>query len=226
MIVALFDIDGTLYTGQFGRGLMKYSTEHGRKIYAWRYYAGIMPTYFMYKAKLGDWESLQRSLLAGLSGMLQGFNREQADAALKWLVHQYLLPTQRPDVMAKLKEHQAKGHKVIIISGMLMPAAEILRDALKADEAIGTQPVFINGRYTGRMLLPHVSGKTKADKAHELFKTRGWDVDLSASYAYGDSITDQHMLSLVGNPVAVYPDAKLHALAKEKHWEVLGKPKE
>jgi hypothetical protein len=26
MIVALFDADGTLYTGQFGRGLMKYSS--------------------------------------------------------------------------------------------------------------------------------------------------------------------------------------------------------
>jgi len=51
-------------------------------------------------------------------------------------------------------------------------------------------------------------------------------VDLSASYAYGDSITDQNMLSLVGNPVAVYPDTKLHALAKEKKWRVLGMPKE
>ena len=31
MIVALFDSDGTLYTGQFGRGMMKYSSEHNRK---------------------------------------------------------------------------------------------------------------------------------------------------------------------------------------------------
>jgi phosphoserine phosphatase len=34
------------------------------------------------------------------------------------------------------------------------------------------------------------------------------------------------MLNLVGNPVAVYPDSKLFTLAKEKQWEVLGKPKE
>jgi len=149
MIVALFDSDGTLYTGQFGRGLMKYSTEHGRRFYAWRYYAGIMPTYFMYKAKLGSWEVVQRNLLVGLSGMLRGLSREQADAALTWLIREYLLPTQRPDVMEKLKEHQSKGHKVIIVSGMLMPAAEILRDALKADGAIGTQPEFIDGVYTG-----------------------------------------------------------------------------
>lgn len=226
MIVALFDSDGTLYTGQFGRGLMKHSTEHGRRLYAWRYYAGIMPTYFMYKAKMGNWETMQRKLLVGLSGMLQGFNREQTNVALTWLVHKYLLPTQRPDVMAKLKEHQSKGHKIVIISGMLMPAAEILRDALNADGAIGTQPEFSGGRYTGKTLMPHVSGQTKVDKVRELFRARGWDVDLSASYAYGDSITDQNMLSLVGNPSAVYPDAKLHALAKEKNWQVLGTPKE
>ena len=39
MIVALFDSDGTLYTGQFGRGMMKYSDEHGRKYFSRRYYA-------------------------------------------------------------------------------------------------------------------------------------------------------------------------------------------
>jgi len=225
MIVALFDSDGTLYTGQFGRGLMKYSAEHGRRLYAWRYYVSIMPTYFLYKAKLGNLGTLQRNLLVGLSGMLQGLNCEQTDAALTWLVREYLLPTQRPDVMAKLKEHQSKGHKIIIISGMLMPAAEILRDALQADGAIGTQSEFVDGRYTGKTIMPHISGQTKVDKVRELFKECDWDVDLVASYAYGDSITDQNMLSLVGNPVAVYPDAKLHALAKEKNWKVLGKPK-
>jgi len=60
----------------------------------------------------------------------------------------------------------------------------------------------------------------------ELVQSRGWDVDWAASYAYGDSFTDHHMLNLVEHPVAVYPDAKLHALAKEKNWEVLGTPKE
>jgi HAD superfamily hydrolase (TIGR01490 family) len=226
MIVALFDSDGTLYTGQFGRGLMKYSSEHDRKYYAWRYYASIMPSYFLYKAKIGNWETIQRNLLAGLSGMLQGFNHEQADVALRWLLHEYLLPTQRPDVMKRLKEHQAQGHKVIVISGMLMQAAQILREILQIDAAIGSQPELINGRYTGKTLLPHVSGQAKVEKAHELIKSRGWDVDWSASYAYGDSFTDQNMLSMVGNPVTVYPDAKLYRLAKEKRWEVLGTPRE
>jgi len=226
MIVALFDSDGTLYTGQFGRGMMRYSTEHKRRYFAWRYYAGILPAYAAYKAKLGSWQNLQHALLANLSGMLQGLDESQAKAALTWLVTEYLLPTQRADVFKRLKDHQAQGHKVIIVSGMLTPSAEILKEQIGAEAALGTQTEFINGKYTGQSIQPLMSGATKASKVQELVQSRGWDVDWASSFAYGDSFTDQHMLSLVGHPVAVYPDAKLHALAQEKNWEVLGKPKD
>jgi HAD superfamily hydrolase (TIGR01490 family) len=226
MIVALFDSDGTLYTGQFGRGMMKYSTEHNRKFFARRYYASVLPTYLLYKIKLASWESMQQALLAKLSSLLQGFDQEQAQAALTWLLHDYLIPTQRTDTFQRLRDHQAQGHKIIIVSGMLMPAAEIFRAYLKADGAIGTQPEFMNGKYTGETVPPLISGATKATKVRELVQARGWDVDWAASYAYGDSFTDHHMLNLVGHPIAVYPDAKLHALAIEKNWEVLGTPKE
>jgi len=83
MVVALFDADGTLYTAQFGRGLMKYSSEHNRKLYAWRYYAGIFPAYTLYKIKLGSREKMQYALLIHLSGMLQGLDRKQKPTA-RW----------------------------------------------------------------------------------------------------------------------------------------------
>lgn len=226
MIIALFDADGTLYTGQFGRGLMKYSSEHNRRFFAQRYYFRILPTYMLYKLKLGNREKVQRALLAYLSGMLQGLDLEQANAALTWLAFEYLLPTQREDVIKRMKEHSAKGHKVIIVSGMFTECAEIFKAHFGMDGAIGTQSEFKDGRYTGKNIPPLISGAVKVDKVRELVKARGWDVDWAASYAYGDSFSDSHMLNLVGNPVAVYPDKKLHTLAKEKNWEVLGTPKE
>jgi len=226
MIVALFDADGTLYTGQFGRGMMKYSSEHNRRYFAWRYYASILPAYILYKLKLGSWQNVQRPLLDNLSGMLQGLDEAQANGALNWLLHEYLLPTQRDDTFKHLREHQAQGHKVIIVSGMFMSCAELFRDYLGADGAIGTQPEFKNGKYTGHSVLPLISGEAKPVKIRELVTSKGWDVDWASSFAYGDSFTDSNMLDLVGHPVAVYPDAQLHALAQEKNWEVLGTPKE
>ena len=153
MIVALFDSDGTLYTGQFGRGMMKHSSEHNRKFITWRYYASILPAYMAYKVKLGSWQNLQHALLANLSSMLQGLDESQAKTALTWLVTQYLLPTQRADVFKRLKDHQAQGHKVIIVSGMLTPSAEILREQLGAEAALGTQPEFVNGKWVTKYKL-------------------------------------------------------------------------
>lgn len=226
MILAFFDADGTLYTAQFGRGLMKYSSEHGRKFFARRYYASILPAYTLYKVKLGSREKMQHALLANLSGMLEGLDQEQAHAALKWLVHDYLLPTLRDDVVNRLKEHQTKGHKVIIVSGMLAQCADFFREHLEIDGAIGTLSEFKNGKYTGRTIPPAVSGTSKVGRIREFVESQGWDVDWGSSYAYGDSFTDHYMMDLVGNPVAVYPDKKLLALAKAKNWEVLGTPKE
>ena len=46
------------------------------------------------------------------------------------------------------------------------------------------------------------------------------DIDLAASYAYSDSVTDLPMLEAVGHPVAVNPDKDLAREAKEREWEI------
>jgi hypothetical protein len=49
-----------------------------------------------------------------------------------------------------------------------------------------------------------------------------WEgIDLDASYAYSDSITDLPMLEVVGHPVVVNPDRELARIAKEREWTVL-----
>ena len=47
------------------------------------------------------------------------------------------------------------------------------------------------------------------------------DLDLEASWAYSDSVSDLPMLELVGNPVAVNPDAELAAIARERGWRTM-----
>jgi phosphoserine phosphatase len=46
------------------------------------------------------------------------------------------------------------------------------------------------------------------------------NLDLSRSYAYADAISDLPMLEAVGNPVAVNPDRRLLAAAKDRGWQV------
>ena len=46
------------------------------------------------------------------------------------------------------------------------------------------------------------------------------EIDLSRCAAYSDSINDVPMLSAVGRPVAVNPDAALRRTARDRGWEI------
>lgn len=43
-----------------------------------------------------------------------------------------------------------------------------------------------------------------------------------STYAYADSVTDLPLLEWASHPVAVYPDPKLAAHARDQEWEILG----
>jgi HAD superfamily hydrolase (TIGR01490 family) len=153
---------------------------------------------------------------------MRNWTEEQALAAFDWIIHDYIMPTARPDVMARFSEHQAQGHSVVLVSGMPLPCLERLGEALGTTGVIGTGLEVQDGRYTGASILPVMVGAHKATGTRAFFAARGIDVDWAKSFAYGDSIHDQSIFDLVGHPVAVYPDAELRALAEQKGWDVMG----
>src|SRR5262249_38770006 len=59
----------------------------------------------------------------------------------------------------------------------------------------------------------------KAEAMTALAAEHGFD--LQASYAYSDSASDLPMLSIVGHPVVVNPDAELTRMAREHGWQIL-----
>jgi phosphoserine phosphatase len=66
-----------------------------------------------------------------------------------------------------------------------------------------------------------VIGERKASVTRQRLMEWGLDVDLCASFAYADSISDLPLLEFVGHPVAVNPDEQLAALAQERKWPIL-----
>ena len=226
MIVALFDSDGTLYSNQMGWGMMKYEEMNGRRNRARLYYASLMPGYFLNKWGLMKPERFQYSLILGLTRFFRGSTSEEGRSLFNWVVNEYLLPSTRADIAQRLKEHQAKGHRVVIVSGSFTPCLDLIGENFGVTDLIGTQVEVQDERYTGNIIPPLITGTAKAAKIRAMLATYQEDVDWASSYAYGDSFTDRDMLGLVGHPVAVYPDKKLHRLAKEKNWEILGTPKE
>ena len=221
-IAALFDCDGTLYSAQYGRGLMKYAAEYGHKWAVRRYYASLLPLYFLRKVKLISDEAYHLPLTSRMAWMVKGMDEEEFRRLSDCLVTDYLLPTERAEVVARLREHQAKGHVVLLVSAQLHPSLEVFAKHYNPDGFIGTYLELKDGRYTGKIIPPVITGQVKDRYARQFFSSRNIEVDWEASYAYADSITDTGLLGLVGHPVAVHPDAKLHALAQSENWEMIG----
>jgi phosphoserine phosphatase len=61
-------------------------------------------------------------------------------------------------------------------------------------------------------------GPAKGEAIIALAEREG--LDLAACSAYSDSYNDLAMLSLVGDPCAINPDARLRAYAKRQGWRI------
>jgi phosphoserine phosphatase len=91
-------------------------------------------------------------------------------------------------------------------------------ELLGADAVVATRMQISDGRYTGEIDY-YAYGENKAAALRRLAEEHHYD--LSRSYAYSDSVTDLHMLEVVGHPYAVNPDRELRRVANERGWPVL-----
>ena len=221
MIAAFFDVDGTLYSGRVWAGLMDYWKAHGRALDARLYYLRFMPHYFARKLKLISEERFRGPWAEHLAWPMRGWTTAQAQACFDWVAHEYTRPLRREHIIARLHEHQSQGHVVVLVSSGLAPMLETIGATLGVDRVVGPQAEWRDGRLTGRTLPPLVIGERKASVTRQRMKEWGLDVDLAASYAYADSVSDLPLLELVGHPTAVNPDEQLAALARERRWTVL-----
>ena len=220
-IVALFDCDGTLFAAQYGRGLMKYSSENGRKGSARSYYASLIFPYILHKYHLLGDESYSRSVTSRLAWMVKGLTEKEFNSTSEWILKEHILPTERSEVVSRLRDHQSNGHVILLVSGWLTPSLELLGAHYKVDGVVGTKLEMNDGRYTGRIIPPVITGQDKDRCSRKFFSSNKIEVDWQASYAYADSITDTGLFDMVGHPVAVSPDEKLLVLARSKNWEII-----
>ncbi|MEA3407886.1 MAG: HAD-IB family hydrolase [Chloroflexota bacterium] len=220
MIAAIFDLDGTLYSGHIFRGLVRYHQAH---------HIRRLPFYVALGAQVATWplwlagvfpETKLRELSLDTMGWIAwGWTKEEADQAFSWVAHDYVAPRVYPEVLARLRHHQSAGHRVILVSGTFAPLLAAIGRQLDISDTVGTPLILRNGHYTGRCEHPLCQGKGKWLRLQSHVVDDA--VDWQASYAYADSHTDIPLLEKVGHPVAVEPDPELAAHARAHDWEIL-----
>jgi HAD superfamily hydrolase (TIGR01490 family) len=131
-----------------------------------------------------------------------------------------ILPRVFPQMLDEVYAHQDAGRPTFIVSAAGNGVVETLAGVLGMDGGIGTRyEVDAEGAFTGRLDGPFVYGEGKVVAMQE-FAARH-EIDLAASYAYSDSLSDLPMLRAVGNPVAVNPDPPLAEIARAEGWQTL-----
>lgn len=204
-IAAFFDIDGTLYREGMITEIFKKFIKSDI-IESERWYNEVRDYYIKWDKRIGNYDDYLIKMADIYIEAVKGLHKTQVEFIAKNVIKKKgdRVYTYTRDMISW---HKAQGHKVITISGSPI---ELVREmALKHgfDDYIGTKYLMDEEHhYTGK-IIPMWDRENKK-KAIELFIDK-YDIDLSQSYAYGDTTGDFTMLSEVGNPTAINPTREL-----------------
>lgn len=216
MKASFFDVDGTLVRTNLVHPTWFYLT-HQRS--PWTSLARMAKTVMrapaLALAERADRRLFNEALFEAYAGMSHDRLHLLADEAYEQVLQPAIFPHARDLVTRSVDE----GHRVVLVSGALDFLMQRLAHDLGAHDVIANTLEFQDGHATGRLLPPVVAGPEKAALLRRYAQTHGYD--LGQCHAYSDSYSDVPMLSVVGHPAVVNPDAHLRTLAATYQWPVL-----
>jgi len=204
-IAAIFDVDQTLIQGSTERLFFRYLVRRGLL---------PMPRALTYLGRLA-FNPKERFLD---KTYLQGLPVAETLNLARQCYQQNIAPRLSRVGWNCVREHQGKGHEIVLLTGSLALLTTPLQEELDADWLIATELVQHGSRFTGEITGLHPRGENKLRLLLEL--ARAQDLDLSRSFAYGDHLQDFHLFSRIGFPVAVNPSWRLKRLARRHQWPI------
>lgn len=205
MVAAIFDVDRTMVQGSTERLFFRYLVRHHklRRRKAMAFLARLA------SRPVGRFRD---------KSYLRGLPVEEIETLARRCYEEMIAPRISPQALACLREHQAQGHRIVLLTGSLSFLIAPLKEMVEADWLIATEPAQDERCFTGEIAGLHPRGKNKELLVLDLSRRLGFD--LSQSYAYGDHFEDRSLFSRVGYPVAVNPSWRLRRLARKHRWPI------
>ena len=213
MILAVFDVDGTLIRGDsfkwfgwyvFKRGGLKTSCLPALALCSVKYMFGFC-----------DAGSLKAALLKTLlSGTIVGAAEDLAERFASELLLGKLIPLG----IERIQWHKERQHRIVLLSASPEIYLKKLASLVGADTLICTRLVVRDGYLTGELAGENCKGEEKLKRLSSEASLRG--ADWRASYGYGNSAEDIPFLQSLGHPTAVNPDRKLKQTALQLGWKI------
>lgn len=211
-----FDVDGTLVRTNLIHPTLYYLANQATPARTLGRLAGaVLRAPLLAVTELRDRRAFNEALFALYEGMTDDRLLLLADDAYDKVLRGAVFPGAK----SLVRRCRDEGHTVVIVSGALDFLMERLAKDLGADDVIANRLEFREHTATGKILPPVVAGPTKAVLIRDHARRNGHDLD--QCFAFSDSYSDVPMLSVVGHPSAVNPDASLGRLARAYRWPIL-----
>ncbi|MDQ3538165.1 MAG: HAD-IB family hydrolase [Actinomycetota bacterium] len=163
-------------------------------------------------ASAGRMERARVSLLE----LTRGWDAERVQRLVRETLQETIDPLVYSEALDLFDVHRRAGRDLYLVSWSGIEIVKPLAEYLGVAHVLASRPgIDADGRYDGTLdFYCYGEGKAKAIRAEAA--ARG--IDLQASYAYSDSITDLPMLEAVGHPVVVNPDRRLRRIGRQRGW--------
>ncbi|HEY8891556.1 MAG TPA: HAD-IB family hydrolase [Clostridium sp.] len=204
-IAAFFDIDGTLYRDSLMTEVFKKLIK-SEIIENDRWYKEVKPYYVKWDKRIGNYDNYLLKMADIYTEAIIGLHRSQIEFIARQVIKQkgdrvYTFTRDR------IKWHKSQGHIIITISGSPIELVREMSIKYGFDDYVGTKYTLNeHDIYTGDIIPMWDSVSKKS--AIEYFVDK-YNIDLSQSYAYGDTSGDYTMLKSISNPTAVNPTREL-----------------
>ena len=214
MALAIFDLDNTLINGDsdhtWGEFLL------ARKLVDEQQYRRQNDQFYQ------DYQRASLDIDAYLRFALEPLTLYSPAELSRWhqdFMRECIEPIMLPKAQQLLAEHRERGDYLLIITATNGFITRPIAERLGVDEILATDPELKDGRYTGHYLGTPCFGAGKVTNLKRWLERH--DKSLDGSYFYSDSINDLPLLEQVSYPIAVNPDERLAAIARERNWPTL-----
>lgn len=195
-IAAFFDLDGTLYREGLITEIFKKMVKY-EIIGTERWYNDVRPDYLKWDKRQGDYDDYLLKMTDIYLESIKGLEKSQ----MEYIAHKIV--EQKGDrvytfTRDRIKWHKDNNHTLIIISGSPSEMVAEMAKKYGFTDYIGANYVVNEDNiYTGEV-IPMWDSKSK-EKSIKKFVDK-YDIDLSKSYAYGDTAGDYTMFKKVRHP--------------------------
>lgn len=211
-IAALFDFDGTIIAGYSATAMLREKLQRREmSVEEIAETANVIAQHSL--GAIGF-----SGLMSGAAKFMKGVEEESFVQFGEELYKKHIARKIYPETRAIIEAHQAKGHRVAIISSATIYQIEPTARDLGISDIKCSAYEIEDGVFTGDIIRPLCFGEGKVIAAEELAADYGLDLD--QSYFYSDSDDDIELLERVGKPRPLNPNMKLKAIADERNWPV------